>query len=127
MSKRPKSGVRHDQRRPRGIHLAVDRGPARAKRVAWPLGSGLILLALAAMVGSFIFARSRIPARVQYTAHDSGPPFIPGTAIRFGQEQPADADKDDLSEAVEPDTTEVPAPEAQDQDAAGGGSDAVAE
>lgn len=107
--KRPKPAIWRERRPSRGLHLAIDHGPARS--LGWPMGSAIILFALAAIAGGFIIARSRIPARTEYSAHDPGPPFIPGTTVRFGEDQPAPIDNDEIGEAIDPDRTEQPAPE----------------
>jgi len=86
----------------------------------------VILLALGAIVAGYMVARSRMPAAVEFSAHDTGAPFIPGTTVRFGQEEPATAgNNDDLGEVVEPDLTEAPGLGAQGQNLATGESAAV--
>jgi hypothetical protein len=118
MSKRPKTHLRPDRRRANAIHLAIDRGPMRRRGPNRHRAQVLILLMFAAMVGGLIFARSRTPAGIQMQTHDSGPLYIPGTGVRFGQDQRAASD--DSSDAVDPDSTQIPAPEANGEDSTGG-------
>jgi hypothetical protein len=79
------------------------------------------LLAFATIVSGFFFARTRMPGSLQYSTHDGGAQYIPGTSVRFGQDEPANGNNDAFGEAVDPDTTEVPAPEAEGGDTGGEG------
>ena len=124
MSKRPKTRIRHDRRRASAIHLAIDRGSMRRRGASRRLTQFLILLTFAAMVGGLIFARSRSETRIENQPKDNSPLYVPGTAVRFGQDQRAPGDGGEIGDAVEPDSTQVPAPEANGEDSAG---DAVAE
>lgn len=120
MSKRRKAGLRYDGHRLRDVYLASDRSRERGRWAAsGRLKLFLILLAVVALGSGFLFARTRIPGSLQYSAHDSGAQYIPGTSVRFGQDAPANGNNDTFGEAVDPDTTQVPAPEAEDQDAGG--------
>ncbi|HTW88382.1 MAG TPA: hypothetical protein VMD75_10290 [Candidatus Binataceae bacterium] len=119
MNKRRKAGPRYDRHRLREVYLASDRGPVRGRFASTGrLKLFLILLAFVAVGSGFFFARTRIPADLQFRAHDSGAQYIPGTSVRFGQDAPANSN-DTFGEAVDPDTTQVPAPQAEDQDAGG--------
>ena len=117
MSKRRPTRIRRLRSQAAGLRLAIDRRPPRWRSVA-DLGPFLIFLTFAALVGGFVFARSRMPPRLQ--AKDTGSPWIPGTAVRFGQDAPAPADSAQAGNTVEPDSTQVPAPEANGEDAARG-------
>jgi hypothetical protein len=86
----------------------------------------VILLALGAIVAGYVIARSRMPEVIEFSVHDTGAPFIPGTTVRFGQEEPATADNDDIGE-VGPDLTEAPSPAAHGQNPATGESGAAVE
>jgi len=117
MSKRRPTRIRRFRGQAAGLRLAIDRRPPR-RRSAANLGPFLILLTFAALVGGLVFARSRMPLRLQ--AKDTGSPWIPGTAVRFGQDAPAPADGAQAGDTVEPDSTQVPAPEANGGDAVRG-------
>ncbi len=124
MSKRPKTRIPHDRRRASGIHLAIDRGSMRRRSASRHFAQFLLLLMFAVMVGGLIFARSRSETRIENQPKDKGPLYIPGTAVRFGQDQRAPGDGGEIGDTVEPDSTQVPAPEANGEDSTG---DAVAE
>jgi hypothetical protein len=113
MSKLRKADKRIDRQWPRGVHLAGNRGRLPGRWTATRrFKLLLVLLAFAAIGSGFLFTRTRMPGSLQYSAHDGGAQYIPGTSVRFGQEEPANGNNDASGEAVEPDTTEVPAPEA---------------
>ncbi len=122
MSKRRKAGVRQDRQRPHGVHLAVDRGRVRGR---WGgtrrFRQFLILLVFATIVAGFLFARTRMPGSLQYSVQDGGAPYIPDTIVRFGQDEPANGNNDAFGEAIDPDITQVPAPEAEGGDTGGKG------
>lgn len=123
MSKRRKTGLRYDGNRLRDVYLASDRGRVRGRfETTGRLKLFLILLAVVALGSGFLFARTRMPGTVQYSAHDSGAQYIPGTSVRFGQDAPASSNNDTFGEAVDPDTTEVPAPAVGGGDAGKGGA-----
>lgn len=129
MSKRRKAGVRYDRQRPHGVHLAIDRGRARRRWGAdRRFGRFLIVLAFATIVAGFLFARTRMPASMHYAAHHGGAQYIPGTTVRFGEDQPANGNNEVFGEAVDPDITQqVPAPEAESANDGGGQGDAETE